>query len=198
MLDVPSQLDARRLTRSPLSCELLSTEAARKDRFRVDETHEFEEPIRNAGGVALCQSCLESELCRLGFETERLDGVDSAVYELRCPKREEGGLGRAHGGWTASAFDEGLGHLPGLLRHDVVTATLTVDFLKPVPITVPLRLSARLDRREGRRWYISGELCIVETGTIVARGTGIWIDVAGKPMLRPARRQTESPLRGPE
>jgi acyl-coenzyme A thioesterase PaaI-like protein len=163
-----------------------------KGRHRVAKAHEFEEPPRSAGGVALCRSCLEAGLCRLGFETERLDGVDSAVYELRCPKRDEGGLGRAHGGWTASAFDEGLGHLPGLLRHDVVTATLTVDFLKPVPITEPLRLSARLDFREGRRWHISGELRLVETGTMLARGKGIWIDVADMPLLRPSGRQTES------
>ena len=159
----------------------------------MDKTHEFEEPPRTSGGVALCLACLESGLCRLGFETERLDGVNSAVYELRCPTRDEGGPGRAHGGWTASAFDEGLGHLPGLLQHDVVTATLTVDFLKPVPVAVPLRLAARLDRREGRRWYISGELWLAEPGTILARGRGVWVDVAGMPTLRPPRRQSESP-----
>jgi hypothetical protein len=68
----------------------------------------------------------------------------------------------------------------------VVTATLTVDFLRPVPIVVPLRLTARVDRRDGRRWYLSGDLRLVQGDVVLARGNGVWIDIASKPALLPS------------
>jgi acyl-coenzyme A thioesterase PaaI-like protein len=131
------------------------------------------------GGVRLCGACQRVGECRLGFETEQLvtepPGRGELRCELRCPADHEGGPGVAHGGWTAAALDELLGHTP--LHHGqlTVTGTLTVRFVKPVPIDRPLLGRARVDRVEGSKWFISGELLLAGSGALLASGTGVWI-----------------------
>lgn len=136
---------------------------------------DFQDPPRNDGGVALCGACRDSETCRLGVTREGLDGVDTAVFELSCPPDHEGGPNVAHGGWTAAAFDDCMGHLPLLHRVRSVTAELTVSFLKPVPVGRELGLRARVERREGRRWYLAAEMTLLSTGAVLARASGVWV-----------------------
>ena len=61
-----------------------------------------------------------------------------------------------------------------------VTATLTVNFKRPVPIERPLQARAWIDRIEGQKWFISGELVLMPNEAVLATATGIWIarDVA--------------------
>lgn len=98
--------------------------------------------------------------------------------ELECPPEYEGGPQVAHGGWTASVLDEVLGVLPIVHGGRAVTGKLEVVYLRPVPISRPLVGRARLDRREGRRWYVSGDLRLASTGAELARATGIWVERA--------------------
>jgi acyl-coenzyme A thioesterase PaaI-like protein len=130
---------------------------------------------RSEGGVGLCGACMPNSRCRLGLVEERLDENDVLVSDLVCPTDQEGGPGVAHGGWTASVMDEVLGHVP--LNHNQlsVTATITVDFRKPVPIERPLRARAWIDRIEGKKWFISGELVLLPGNSVLATATGLWI-----------------------
>ncbi|MGW3106268.1 PaaI family thioesterase [Streptomyces sp. NPDC001100] len=136
---------------------------------------DFQEPPRTADGVALCGACRAAGSCRLGVEGERLDGDGVAVFELTCPRDQEGGPNVAHGGWTAAVLDDCLGHLPLLHRVLSVTAELSVSFVKPVPVERPLEVRAWVERREGRRWYIAGEMVLLPTRAVVARASGIWV-----------------------
>ncbi|MGC0343717.1 PaaI family thioesterase [Streptomyces sp. SLBN-8D4] len=81
----------------------------------------------------------------------------------------------AHGGWTAAVLDDCLGHLPLLHRVLSVTAELTVSFVKPVPVERPLEVRAWVEKREGRRWYIAGEMVLLPTRAVLARVSGIWV-----------------------
>lgn len=136
---------------------------------------DFQEPPRTAGGVALCGACRVAGSCRLGVEGERLDEDGVAVFELTCPRDQEGGPNVAHGGWTAAVLDDCLGHLPLLHRVLSVTAELRVSFVKPVPVERPLEVRAWVERREGRRWYIAGEMVLLPTRAVLARVSGIWV-----------------------
>jgi acyl dehydratase len=71
-------------------------------------------------------------------------------------QQNEGGPEVAHGGWTAGAFDELLGHVPLLHGQLAVTGQLTVTYVKPVPVGRPLHARAWLERRDGHRWYVAG------------------------------------------
>jgi acyl-coenzyme A thioesterase PaaI-like protein len=132
------------------------------------------EPPRTDGGVALCGACRRVGRCSLGVERERFDG-DVARFTVTCGPGHEGGPNVAHGGWTAAVLDDCLGHLP--IHHRVlsVTAELTIGFVKPVPVGRPVEISARVDRREGSRWYISGEMALASSGALLARARGIWV-----------------------
>jgi len=136
---------------------------------------DFQEPPRTDGGVALCGACRLVGGCRLGLTGERKDREDTALFELRCPRDQEGGPDVAHGGWTAAVMDECLGHV-GLL-HGVlsVTAELSVSFVKPVPVERPVEVRAWVERREGSRWYIRGEMVLLPGRALLARASGIWV-----------------------
>lgn len=128
------------------------------------------------GGVTLCGACRETRMCRLGFHRERLDDADDvAHFEVTCPRDQEGGPNVAHGGWTAAAMDEMLGHVPLLHDQMTVTATLTVNFKKPVPVERPLVARAWIDKIDGAKWFISGELLLPPSKSVLATATGIWI-----------------------
>ncbi|MEW2044133.1 PaaI family thioesterase [Streptomyces sp. NPDC005476] len=136
---------------------------------------DFQEPPRTPGGVALCGACRAVGACRLGVRGERLDEDGVAWFALSCPRDQEGGPEVAHGGWTAAVLDDCLGHLPLLHRVLSVTAELTVSFVKPVPVQRPLEVRARVERREGSRWYIAGEMVLLPTRAVLARASGIWV-----------------------
>lgn len=136
---------------------------------------EFLEPPRSAGGVALCGACRAAGECRWGVEREGSDEDGTVWFALTCPRENEGGPNVAHGGWTTAVLDDCLGHIPLLQRVMSVTAELTVSFVKPVPVDRPLEVRARVERREGSRWYISGELVLLPGRAVLARANGIWV-----------------------
>jgi len=92
--------------------------------------------------------------------------------ELVCDESHEGGPGVAHGGWTAGALDELVGHV--VLQHDrlSVTGKLTVSFLRPVPINRPLQATARRVREGNGRWYVHAEIALAATGAVLATAEG--------------------------
>lgn len=134
-----------------------------------------QERVTTDGGVTLCGACRAASTCRLGVEREWLDADDVATFELVCPPNQEGGPNVAHGGWTAAAMDEMLGHVPLLHEQMSVTATLTVNFKKPVPVVRPLAARASIEKVEGSKWFISGELLLLPGRSVLATASGIWI-----------------------
>ncbi|MDQ1485280.1 MAG: hypothetical protein QOJ62_973 [Actinomycetota bacterium] len=127
--------------------------------------------------LALCLSCKALETsCRFGITEEIVvDGGIDGSAELG--PQHEGGPDVAHGGVVAGILDEILGHAAmsrGLL---VVTRQLTIEFMKPTPLGTPLALSSRVDVVDGRKWTITGTISLPSSGTVVARGTGVWIVV---------------------
>jgi acyl-coenzyme A thioesterase PaaI-like protein len=136
---------------------------------------DFQEPPRTDGGVALCGACRKTAHCRLGLTTERYDDEGVAHFGIICPSTFEGGPGVAHGGWSAEVLDETLGHVPIMQGQLTVTGTLTVRFVKPVPIERPLEARSWVERVEGKKWFISGELVLASSGALLASATGIWV-----------------------
>ena len=135
---------------------------------------DFQSPP-TAGPVALCGACRRLGRCRLGLGREEMQPDGSVITHLVCDESNEGGPDVAHGGWTASVFDEVLGHVPVLAGELAVTGELTVRYVKPVPIGRPLVARAWTERREGRRWYVAGELRLESTGAVLARGSAIMV-----------------------
>jgi uncharacterized protein (TIGR00369 family) len=92
-----------------------------------------------------------------------------------------GAPGRLHGGVMMAFFDEALGLVCKHLGAETMTASLTVDFRAPAYVGATLELRARVERREGRKWYMRGEA--YELDRLLAEARGLWIEV------RPANGQ---------
>lgn len=150
------------------------------------------------GTIALCGACRRTGLCRLGLMTEHL-GDDGVVRtQLECSADQEGGPRVAHGGWTAAVFDEVLAHVQLLRGVLAVTARLEIAFIKPVPIERPLEARAWVERREGSRWFVAGELSLVRTGATLGRAAGVFVERDPRHFERHQRWLSEQDAAGAE
>ncbi len=89
----------------------------------------------------------------------------------------EGPPGHIHGGIIATLLDEAMSKLNGSLGVLAMTRNLSVDYLHPSPLGVPLRLVARHLRREGRKIFHAADLTD-QQGTVLARAEGFFLQVS--------------------
>lgn len=90
--------------------------------------------------------------------------------------RHEGAPGIAHGGAVAALVDDVCGGLLFVVREPAVTRKLEVEYLRPVLVGVTYDLVARVDRREGRKLFLTCEGRDAE-GTLTFRGGGLFLVV---------------------
>ena len=124
----------------------------------------------------LCRACKRLGACRLGLTEEALDSDRVMRVKLSCSRDYEAGVNIAHGGWTAAVMDDLLGHLGAAEGVLAVTASLTVEFLRPVPIERPLLASAWVETSEGGRRLHKAEISLAATGAVLARGHGVFVE----------------------
>lgn len=91
----------------------------------------------------------------------------------------EGPPGLMHGGYSAHLLDALLSTLVQTQDLRAVTASLTVRYLKPVPLDVPLEVSGRLTGRDGRKIHAEG--WITRAGEQVVAATALMIEIPGEP-----------------
>ena len=81
--------------------------------------------------------------------------ADEAIGTVILAPGWEGAPGRGHGGVVAACVDETIGGLLPVIGTMAFTGQLTLDYIAPCPLGEPIEFRARLDRREGRKLYIS-------------------------------------------
>ena len=123
----------------------------------------------------LCGSCREAGHCRLGLGVIMLEEGGSSA-EARCASKFHAGPRVGHGGWTAAMFDDVMGRTLAKMDLATVTATLTVNFLKPVPIDEPMIVSVSIGAHEGRRWQVSARLRLSGSDVDLATAEGVWVE----------------------
>lgn len=112
-----------------------------------------------------------------GLDIEvRRDG-DEAVATLTLRAAHEGAPQRSHGGIVAALFDDVFGFVLQVIGQSAFTGELWVRYEGGVPIGEPLSCRVRMDRREGRKLFMSGELTVVATGQLLARSTTTFIAI---------------------
>jgi len=145
-------------------------------------------PIRDR--LALMRGGFEQAGMGLGFEDRAVGGgsnptsVELGVrYEgaeiiasVVLRRAFEGAPGRAHGGIVAAAFDDVTGFVIAQIQEPAFTGELTVRYLAPVPVDEPLEIRARLDGRERRKLFISGECRAAGDVIATCRATYITVD----------------------
>lgn len=107
-----------------------------------------------------------------------------------------GHIGIVHGGVTALLFDNTLGWanalstlaaadeldavmsggaIPSSIRRFGFTANLSVNYRSPCLAGSTILLKCRLDKVDGRKRFLKGEMTDAATGTLIADGTALFI-----------------------
>jgi acyl-coenzyme A thioesterase PaaI-like protein len=87
----------------------------------------------------------------------------------------EGAPGLVHGGIVSLLFDHAMGQAALAAGYGPMTVSLTVNYQAPTPLEVPLRVAAWLDRVEGRKLFLAGE--ITADGTVCATSEGVFVQL---------------------
>ena len=98
----------------------------------------------------------------------------------------EGQKGYVHGGALASALDVVLGHAAAKAGRPAVTGTMTLRFLRPVPIDADVTLEASLVDVDGRKVRVHAAM-VVDGETAVV-GDATFITVAAERFGAPAQQ----------
>lgn len=80
----------------------------------------------------------------------------------------QGGPGLVHGGVLALLIDHAMGCVAATPQRPAMTASLTMRYRKPTPLGVPLTVSVRLDRTEGRKLHLSADIVAAGQVTVAA------------------------------
>ncbi len=123
-----------------------------------------------------CFACGQDnrEGMRLKFHLD--DAGKRFVCRFRLGKRYTGPPRHCHGGIIATILDDAMGKLNKLRDVLAMTAKMTVEYLKPVPLYKPLRVESREISKRGRRLTHIAEI-LDEKGTVLARSRGVFVIV---------------------
>lgn len=87
-----------------------------------------------------------------------------------------GGAGFAHGGIIAVLLDEAMGKISKLTEERAVTAELSIEYKKPVPVDAEISVEGWQEEEKGRNRFRVGEIRDAQ-GTLLARGRGRFVVV---------------------
>ncbi len=90
-----------------------------------------------------------------------------------------GGGGFAHGGIIAVVLDEAMGKLSKLTDEKAVTAEMSIDYRKPVPVDQPIVVEGWQEQQNGRNRFRIAEIRDLR-GAVLARGKGRFVVVDHK------------------
>ena len=88
-----------------------------------------------------------------------------------------GGAGFAHGGIIAVLLDEAMGKISKLTEERAVTAALSIEYKKPVPVNAEILVEGWQEEVNGRNRFRIGEIRDAQ-GTLLARGRGRFVVVS--------------------
>ena len=110
-----------------------------------------------------------------GLQLELHAADDRCWTELVLADRFQGWEGIAHGGIVTTILDEVMGW--ALIDHDLwgVTARMSVEFKRPVPIGRPIRAEGRVVSARRRLVEAEGVITDREDGTLLARSHATFV-----------------------
>lgn len=95
--------------------------------------------------------------------------------EVTLTLSQQGPPGHAHGGCSAALLDEAMGTAVWYAGHQVVAANLTVDYRRPVPLGVTIRVTGWVGEKNGRKIHTHGQIQLPD-GTVAVVGKGLFVE----------------------
>jgi len=99
---------------------------------------------------------------------------NEAVARVVFDRRAESSPGRAHGGITASVFDDVMGYVNVIDGVAAYTLELSVRYVAGMPLHTPVEVRARTVEADERRSTVTAEARVVEDGTLVGEARAVF------------------------
>jgi len=100
------------------------------------------------------------------------DGILTSEFTLN--DSQQGPPNYAHGGASAAILDEAMGLVVWAAGLEVAAVNLEINYQKPLPLHQPLRVEARITKKDQRKIFSSGEIKLANGITAVS-GRGIYV-----------------------
>jgi uncharacterized protein (TIGR00369 family) len=136
--------------------------------------HTLDGPI--PGLIHHCFGCSQENRHGLHLRFKETPVNAGVECEFRVPRRFEGPPGHVHGGIIATILDEAMGKVNRRKGIVALTRHMSIDYLRPVPLSTPLRAVGWPVKVEGRKHFHAGEIRAID-GTVLARAEGVFIAV---------------------
>lgn len=112
-----------------------------------------------------------------GLHLEFLLAEDGTVVcPVTIPDTFEGPPGYLHGGIIATLLDEIMSKAVRAQGLTAMTRHLGIDYQRPVPSGVPIRMEGRVVRSEGRKHWTEASILDAH-GSVLAHGKGLFIEI---------------------
>jgi uncharacterized protein (TIGR00369 family) len=125
----------------------------------------------------------------LTFEQD--DAANRIRGNFRLGPEYQGGADFIHGGIIATVLDEVMGKVCRFRNARAVTAELTIEYLKPVPVDADLEIEGKEIEMNGRDIHIAGEIRN-QAGQVLARARGRFVVIGQKQQGNGASEITKS------
>ena len=102
---------------------------------------------------------------------------DKSIFgEITLNDKQQGPPGHVHGGASAALLDEAMGAAVWQAGYMVMAVNLNVNYRRPLPLGVPVQVTAVFDKKDGRKVYAKGEIRLPDD-TVAVEATGIYVEV---------------------
>ena len=108
-----------------------------------------------------------------------LAGDGSVVCLAQIPDRFEGPRGYLHGGIIATLLDEAMSKAVRARGFTAMTRHIEVEYLRPVPSGVPIRIEGRAVQSDGRKHRTEARI-LNSDGETLANAKGLFIEIGAR------------------
>jgi len=114
-----------------------------------------------------CFVCGKSNPKTIGI-TWQLEPGNNISASFMFSDFQQGPPGFVHGGASAAVLDEAMGLAVFYSGYKVVTANLSIDYRKPIPLGEPVKIQAVMSGKTERRILALGEILLPDSSVAVS------------------------------
>jgi acyl-coenzyme A thioesterase PaaI-like protein len=96
---------------------------------------------------------------------------------IRPDARLQGALGFTHGGIISLLLDETMGKTLSAIGIRAPTASLKVDFRRPMVIGQEYEVRAWIQSQQGRKQFVNAEVVSAEDQTVIAQAEALFLQL---------------------
>jgi len=101
---------------------------------------------------------------------------DGTIFsEFTLTIKQQGPLGHIHGGASAAVLDEVIGVAIWRAGYNVAVVNLDIRFRRAIPVDTTVTVQARMERKEGRKIFGTGEIYLPD-GSIAVSAKGVYVE----------------------